>query len=139
MVGMKNDTIRDSQRIKILPDGRSTCPVHLTMGILSGKWKLSLLWQLHHGTKRFGVLRRAIPGITQAMLSSQLQELVADGIASKQEFAELPPRTEYSLTPLGLSLIPVIASLERWGIDYIQDYKKEQHGDCLWTEGMVKV
>lgn len=131
---MKNNTIDDAQADKIVASARKFCPVHTTMDILAGKWKLSLLWQLHKGTRRFGELKRAIPGITQAVLSLQLQELVADGIVSKHEYAEVPPRTEYSLTDLGRTLIPVIIAMEQWGIQYLLDHRKAEHGDCLWAE-----
>lgn len=130
---MKNDTIGDNQSDKILHNNKIFCPINTTISVLSGKWKLPLLWQLSSGAKRFGELRRLVTGITQAMLSNQLQELVADGIVQKEEFAELPPRTEYSLTALGASLLPVITTMEQWGMQYILDHKKAQHGNCLWS------
>jgi DNA-binding HxlR family transcriptional regulator len=130
---MKKDTITDNQDNNLSNEVKVFCPIHATIDVLSGKWKLALLWQLRSEVKRFGELRRALPGITQAMLSNQLQELVADGMVAREEFAELPPRTEYRLTPLGLSLLPVIAGMEKWGIAYIRDYKKGVHGACLWS------
>jgi DNA-binding HxlR family transcriptional regulator len=82
----------------------------------------------------FRKLKRSTPGITQAMLSSQLQELGPDGIASKHEYTEVPPRTEYSITDLARRLIPVITAMEQWGVHHLLDHQKTEHGDCLWTE-----
>ena len=62
------------------------------------------------------------------MLSNQLQELITDGIVQRKEFGEVPPRTEYSLSKTGLSLILVITAMEKWAVTH---FKKAQHGDCL--------
>lgn len=130
---MKNHTIGDNQSKNTSFHNNIFCPINTTIGVLAGKWKLPILWQLSNGTKRFGELKRAIPGITPAMLSNQLQELISDGIVQRQEFGEVPPRTEYSLSETGLSLLPVITAMEKWGIVYIKEHKKAIHGECLWS------
>ena len=79
--------------------------------LLSGKWKLEILWLLHQRLHRFGELRRAIPGITQHMLTAQLRELEADGLVTRTVFAEVPPRVEYAITDKALGLGPTIAAL----------------------------
>lgn len=86
-----------------------------TLQVLSGKWKIALLWLLWRRTHRFNELRRALPGITQHMLTTSLRELEADGLVSRTVFAEVPPRVEYALTERGLSLGTVFGALKEWG------------------------
>lgn len=82
--------------------------------LLSGKWKLEILWLLNQRLHRFGELRKAIPGITQHMLTAQLRELEADGLVSRTVFAEVPPRVEYAITPKARGLGPTMAALTAW-------------------------
>jgi len=82
--------------------------------MLTGKWKLEILFLLHQSDHRFGELKRSLPGITQHMLTSQLRELEADGLISRQVYAEVPPRVEYALMPATLGLTPVIEGLLSW-------------------------
>ena len=81
---------------------------------ISGKWKLEILWLLNQRVHRFGELRRAIPGITQHMLTAQLRELEADGLITRTIFAEVPPRVEYAMTPVAQALQPVIDAILTW-------------------------
>lgn len=81
---------------------------------ITGKWKLEILWQLNQSPHRFNELRRAVPGITQNMLTEQLRELEADGLVAREVFAEVPVRVEYSLTQKSRSLAPVMDSLIQW-------------------------
>ena len=82
--------------------------------LLSGKWKLEIMWLLNLRVYRFGELRKAIPGITQHMLTAQLRELEADGLVTRTVFAEVPPRVEYRLSPLGRSLSVLVIQIEDW-------------------------
>ncbi len=82
--------------------------------LISGKWKLEILWLLYHRTHRFGELRKTIPGITQHMLTRQLRELEADGLVTRTVFAEVPPRVEYSMTEATKALEPTIMALMAW-------------------------
>jgi len=82
--------------------------------MITGKWKLEILWVLHQRVHRCGELKRAIPGITQNMLTTQLRELEADGLISRQIYAEVPPRVEYALLPAARGLAPVMDGLVRW-------------------------
>jgi DNA-binding HxlR family transcriptional regulator len=82
--------------------------------IIAGKWKLEILWMLHHRIHRFGELRRAIPGVSQHMLTVQLRELERDGLVTRTVFAEVPSRVEYSMTPATKALEPTIVSLLSW-------------------------
>ena len=94
---------------------RPGCAVEATLDLIDGKWKGVILFHLQAGTQRFGELRRRMPGITQRMLTKQLRELEEAGLISRKVFAVVPPRVDYALTPLGLSMQPVIAALKAWG------------------------
>ena len=91
------------------------CPVTRAVALLGGKWKLHIVFHLMGGTKRFSELRRAIPGVTQQMLTSQLRELENDGIITRKIYPQVPPKVEYSLTPLGNKLRSVTDALTVWG------------------------
>jgi DNA-binding HxlR family transcriptional regulator len=85
-----------------------------TIGIITGRWKLEILWLLNQRMHRFGELRRGIPGITQHMLTTQLRELEADGMVKRTIYAEVPPRVEYEITERARTLKPVFAALLKW-------------------------
>ncbi|MNE12211.1 putative HTH-type transcriptional regulator YybR [compost metagenome] len=103
------------------------CPVEFTVGIIGGKWKGILLYYLINGVKRFNELRRSCPNITQRMLTLQLRELEQDGIVHREVFQQIPPKVEYSLTPLGETLIPIILLMKEWGESH-RDTISELHG-----------
>jgi len=86
--------------------------------ILAGKWKLEILWLLHHRVHRFGELKRAIPGISQHMLTLQLRELERAGLVTRSVFAEVPPRVEYAMTATAKALEPTINALIAWWDDH---------------------
>ncbi|AUT66506.1 winged helix-turn-helix transcriptional regulator [Paraburkholderia terrae] len=86
--------------------------------LLSGKWKLEITWLLNQRVYRFGELRKAIPGITQHMLTTQLRELETDGLVSRTVFAEVPPRVEYAITPKARGLGPTMEALTAWWNEY---------------------
>lgn len=86
--------------------------------LLSGKWKLEIMWLLNQRVYRFGELRKAIPGITQHMLTTQLRELEADGLVLRTVFAEVPPRVEYEMTEKARALGPTIEALLAWWTKY---------------------
>ena len=83
--------------------------------VMGGKWKPLILFYLGHGTRRFGELRRLVSGVSEKMLIQQLRELQADGIIERVDFREIPPKVEYSLTPVGLSLAEALHPLCEWG------------------------
>ncbi len=91
------------------------CPVPVVVDLIGGKWKLLILQILiFHGTKRFGELKKRIDGITQTMLTNQLRALETDGLVSREIFAEVPPRVEYSATKAGMDLKPVFNAMHHW-------------------------
>lgn len=92
----------------------TNCPVEAALDIIGGKWKSIILFRLVEQTRRFNELRRLMPAITQRMLTNQLRELERDGLVSRRVYPEVPPRVEYSPTPLGHSLLPVLEALKAW-------------------------
>ncbi|OOM79686.1 helix-turn-helix domain-containing protein [Clostridium sp. BL-8] len=94
------------------------CPVETTLNIISGKWKGIILYRLLGGKKRFNELKRLIPSVTHRTLTLQLRELERDRILKRTVYAEVPPRVEYELTDLGLSMSPIIKAMYDWGLNY---------------------
>ncbi|TCA47859.1 transcriptional regulator [Rhizobium leguminosarum bv. viciae] len=86
--------------------------------LLSGKWKLEIMWLLNQRIYRFGELRKAIQGITQHMLTAQLRELEEDGLVSRTIFAEVPPRVDYEMTEKARGLGPTMEALAAWWTTY---------------------
>lgn len=103
-------------------DPKSGCAVELTLSVIGGVWKPLILFHLLVGKKRFMELARAVPDVTQRMLTLQLRELEADGLVTRTVFAEVPPRVEYEVTPLGRTLGPLMLALRDWG----ERYRTEQ-------------
>ena len=93
------------------------CPLELTLDLMGGKWKGCILFRLLYGTRRFGELKRSLGTITQRTLTQQLRELEADGFITREIFAQVPPRVDYSLTAKGRTLEPVLRALMAWGVE----------------------
>src|SRR5688572_21067260 len=91
------------------------CPAESTLQVLSGRWKVPIVWHLFGGTMRFSELRAALGEVTAKMLVQQLRELERDGVVKRRVYLQVPPKVEYSLTPTGRSLKPVIDAMCRWG------------------------
>jgi len=94
------------------------CPVETTLLLISDKWKVLILRDLLPGTKRFGELRKSIGHISQKVLTANLREMEDDGLVKRKVYAEVPPRVEYNLTKLGLSLKPILDAMWSWGEQY---------------------
>jgi len=93
-----------------------TCPIQYTLDLIGGKWKLIILWHLSsEKVMRYSELRRSLPGITHKMLSQQLKELEGDGFIHRDEYPQVPPKVEYSLTDFGKSILPVLKGMSEWG------------------------
>ena len=92
------------------------CPIESTLGIIGGRWKVLILQELFKGVQRFCALHRSVRGITQKMLTQQLRDLERDGIVLRKVYAQVPPKVEYSLTPRGRSLKPVLDAMHAWAV-----------------------
>lgn len=92
--------------------------VEKTLEVVGGKWKPVIIWHLIHGTKRFGQLRKLMPGVTQQMLTTHLRELERHGVVHRRVYAEVPPKVEYSATTVGMSLLPLLELMHEWGKEY---------------------
>ncbi len=101
------------------------CPIETTLTVISDKWKVLILRDLASGTKRFGELKKSIPGISQKVLTANLRQMEQSGLVTRKVYAEVPPKVEYSLTELGFSLKPVLNALAVWGMQYIEEMKKK--------------
>ncbi|MBE9101925.1 winged helix-turn-helix transcriptional regulator [Vacuolonema iberomarrocanum] len=104
---------------------RLTCAVETTLDIIGGRWKVLILHELLRGVRRFNELHRALNGVTQKMLTQQLRELEEAGIVHREVYPQVPPKVEYSLTPLGRTLEPILDAMHEWGNHYHQS-KLEQ-------------
>ena len=105
-------------------DNIFNCPVDATLSVIGGKYKPIILHHLIERTLRFGELRRIIPQASHKVLTQQLRELESDGIIHREVYLVVPPKTEYSLTPLGRTLIPIIAAMCDWGRDHMNEFIK---------------
>lgn len=95
-------------------DQIEVCPVTQTQDIIAGKWKIIILWNLSTQTRRFNELQRLLPNISKGILTRQLRELEEDQMVHREVYKEVPPKVEYSLTPLGQSFIPILQSMGEW-------------------------
>lgn len=114
---MKKET---SSKNKPISD---SCPVAFCMEAIGGKWKPIIIFRISKGINRFTVLMKNIEGINKQMLSKQLKEMEKSGILERKIFPEIPPRVEYSLTTKGKSLLPVIQSMNKWGLKHLPSVK----------------
>ena len=95
------------------------CPVGLFLQLVGNKWKILIIRDLLSGTKRFGQLRRSV-GCSQKVLTDNLRDLEENGLLLRKVYAEVPPRVEYTLSPAGDSLRPVLDTIAAWGESYRQ-------------------
>ena len=98
------------------------CPIKYALRLLGGKWKLQIVWELQQQEViRFNALQRRLSGISSVMLSKTLEELENTKLVHREQYNEIPPRVEYSLTPLGKSLEPALKALGDWGLRVYQE------------------
>lgn len=94
------------------------CPVATTVSMIGSKWKLLIIRNLLARPWRFNELKKDLDGISQKVLTDSLLSLENDGLITRTVYPEVPPRVEYALSELGLSMKPIIASMEAWGTEY---------------------
>jgi DNA-binding HxlR family transcriptional regulator len=114
------------------------CYFQLAMMIIGGKWKPKVLFHLgQNEAVRFGVLRRAVYGISEKMLIQSLKELERDGLVNRQVYREVPPKVEYSLTEIGKSFVPVLTAMFNWGQSYASYLIAQQKKDGEYNIGDI--
>ncbi|RYG75433.1 transcriptional regulator [bacterium] len=118
LYSIKIDTEEGNMK-KVKYHNADGCPIKATVDVLGGRWKPTLIYHLFSGTKRFNEIRRLMPDVTQRMVTLQLRELEEDGIVLRTVYAQVPPKVEYSLTPFGRTLEPVVQQMQAWGETYI--------------------
>ena len=97
-----------------------TCEMEVTLKMIGGKCKPLILYNLiSQGTLRFGQLKSRVPQLSQRTVTNQLRELEADGLITRKAYPEVPSRVEYSITPKGLTLQPLLEEMCRWGEEHI--------------------
>lgn len=101
------------------------CGMMYAVDLLSGRWKLIILYKLGKGTLRFTELKKIIPGITDRMLTLHLKELERDGLVERTAYAEVPPRVDYRLSTSAAALIPVWQQLEHWGLAHKENQEEK--------------
>lgn len=94
------------------------CPVATTVSLIGSKWKILIMRNLLTRPWRFNELKRDLDGISQKVLTDSLRSMEEDGIITCKVYAEVPPRVEYALSPLGESLRPIIEAMKEWGTNY---------------------
>lgn len=109
-----------------------TCGLDATLRIISGKWKPLILYFLLQGPNRYGELKRAIRDVSDKVLIQQLKELEADGVLLRTDYKEVPPRVDYTLTPLGRSLAQALEPLCNWGTDNMAEMQRIFAERDLW-------
>ena len=99
----------------------SGCGLNATLRVISGKWKPLILFFLRDGAKRYGELKRLIPGVSDKVLIQQLKDLEADRVLTRTDYMEVPPRVDYAVTPLGRGLAEAIVPLCSWGTEHASE------------------
>lgn len=104
------------QMLKSVDTANENCPVRRTLELFNGKWRTHVLFELcKYPSRRFGELKKAMPLITNTMLTATLRDLENVGIVHREQFNEIPPHVEYSLTVRGAELLPVFFEIAKWG------------------------
>jgi DNA-binding HxlR family transcriptional regulator len=96
------------------------CPTRMVLGRLADKWTVLVVGQLAQGTRRFGELRREIRGVSPKVLTQALRSLERDGLITRRVYASVPPKVEYTLTPLGRTLISLVDGIREWAETHIE-------------------
>lgn len=108
-------TIKENSTNSINRRFLTDCDLTYTVQLIGGRWKLLILMRLEKGPVRFGELKKALPNITERMLTLQLREMEADGLVTRRVYAEVPPRVEYTMTEIACDLLPICKQLHTWG------------------------
>lgn len=93
------------------------CPLETVLSLIGCKWKILIMRDLLEGTKRFGEIKKST-GCSQKVLTANLREMEEDELIIRKVYAQVPPKVEYSLTDIGLSMAPILDSMAGWGMDF---------------------
>lgn len=93
----------------------ASCGLTFAMILLSGRWKVNILWNINNGINRFGILKNRIPGISEKMLTQRLRDMESEGLIVRKDFNKVPPHVEYYPTEEGKQLTPILDELCNWG------------------------
>lgn len=129
---MKTECVGDYVKLKgaIYP-----CTISLAMDLVGGKWKAVILYHLKDEAKRYNVLRKEMPSVTEMTLSLQLKQLEKDGLVSRKVYGRKPPiKVVYSLTDFGKTLVPVLEAITTWGNQVV-----EEKGEFVSAEQALKI
>jgi len=108
------------QELKSITTPSESCPIRKTLELFNGKWRTHVLFELcKYPSRRFGELKKAIPLVTNTMLTSTLRDLENIGVVDRQQLNEIPPHVEYSLTESGKALLPVFFEIAKWSESYM--------------------
>ena len=107
------------------------CPLEYGLDVFGGKWKSRVICVLaEKGTLRYSTIRKEMANVTDAVLASTLKELISDGIVSRQQFDEIPPRVEYCLTEKGVSVVPILQTICKWSGAYHKEDNENTMLQC---------
>lgn len=123
---------KETTSVRTAPNGAGDlyfidCPCREVLDLIGSKWSVLVIGRLEEGPYRFGELRRAVPGITQKMLTQTLRRLEEDGMVHRKVLAEMrPPRVEYSLTDLGETITEPLEAIRDWTERHLPDVRRAQ-------------
>lgn len=117
-------------------DTELKCPIETTLSLISGKWKLLIMKELIKEPVRYGTLKSKIPKVSAKVLTQQLKEMETDGVVIRTIYAEVPARVEYSLSPMGKSMLKILREMAAWGLknDKVHANKCEQCKQCNFIQ-----
>ena len=109
-----------TEELLVYREREYNCGIDVTLAVVGGKWKASILWHLAQETMRFSDLQRQFSDTTRKMLTQQLRELETDGLVHREVYPQVPPKVEYSLTDEGRSIYPILEKMCEWGQMYLK-------------------
>lgn len=116
----ENTTFHDECHMRTRCARYDTCPMVTFHRIISGKWKILILWYLSNKTLRFSDLQRKLPDVTQKTLTTQLRNLEKDKLIIRTIYPTVPPKVEYSLSDVGKDMIPLLEAMYTYGVGYLE-------------------
>lgn len=108
-----------NRETRVRPNPVEGCPLTAALAAIGGKWKLIIVYWLAESPKHFAALRKAMPSISQKVLTQQLRELVNDGIVNREPKGAVPAPVEYSLSEYGRSVLPLVEDVRLWGREHL--------------------